>query len=166
MSTHDQYCRECGSPIPAGAEKCPKCGHLVSQATRSGTKSSIDVSRPRQTQSATFGDMISGGDNQPGKYQIADGFLLNTMTGEVWKYDEDKEVLKSVQKEETLHSLLDQIKDFMAIEQEPGTPKDIADELSLKLQTAMERRSKVISTLSNMMKKMASTQDTIVRNLK
>ncbi len=110
--------------------------------------------------------MISGGDNQPGKYQIADGFLLNTMTGEVWKYDEDKEVLKSVQKEETLHSLLDQIKDFMAIEQEPGTPKDIADELSLKLQTAMERRSKVISTLSNMMKKMASTQDTIVRNLK
>ncbi|MFW9944049.1 MAG: hypothetical protein ACFFB7_03545 [Candidatus Sifarchaeia archaeon] len=54
----------------------------------------------------------------------------------------------------------------MAIEQEHDTPKDIADELSLRLQLAMERRSKVISTLSNMMKKMASTQDTIVQNIK
>ncbi|MFW9944050.1 MAG: hypothetical protein ACFFB7_03550 [Candidatus Sifarchaeia archaeon] len=51
--------------------------------------------------------MVSRGDDQPRKYQIADGFLLNTMTGEVWKYDEDREAFKSVQKEETLHSLLD-----------------------------------------------------------
>ena len=110
--------------------------------------------------------MISRGDNQLGKYQIADGFLLNTMTGEVWKYDEDKKALRSVQKDETFHSLLDQIKDFIAMEQEPDTSKDIADELSLRLQIAMDRRSKVISTLSNMMKKVASTQDTIVRNIK
>jgi hypothetical protein len=164
LSTHDQYCRECGTPIPTGAEKCPKCGHQISQATKAGVRSSIDA--PKQTQSAAFGDVISRGNNQPGKYQIADGFLLNTMTGEIWKYHDDKEAFRFVQKEETLHSILDQIRDFKAMEQEHDSPKDIADELSLKLQMAMDRRSKVISTLSNVMKKMSSTQDSIIRNIK
>lgn len=110
--------------------------------------------------------MISRGDDQPGKYQIADGFILNTMTGEVWKYDEDRDAFKFVQKEETLHSFVDQVRGFIAMEQEHDTPKDIADELSLKLQIAMDRRSKVISTLSNVMKKASSTQDSIIRNIK
>ena len=37
---------------------------------------------------------------------------------------------------------------------------------SLRLQMLMDRRSKFISTLSNIMKKLASTQDAIVQNLK
>ncbi len=117
-------------------------------------------------QGATLRDMVSEGNDEFRKYQIADGFLLNTMTGEVWKYDEGKEAFRFVKKEETLHSLLDQIRNFVAVDQEQDTPMDIADELSLRLQMAMDRRSKVIHTISNMMKKMASTQDTIVQNLK
>lgn len=37
---------------------------------------------------------------------------------------------------------------------------------SLKLQMIMDRRSKFISTLSNIMKKISTTQDTLVQNLK
>lgn len=37
---------------------------------------------------------------------------------------------------------------------------------SLRLQTMMDRRSKLISTLSNIMKKISNTQDTVVQNLK
>jgi hypothetical protein len=38
--------------------------------------------------------------------------------------------------------------------------------LSMKLQMTMDRRSKYISTLSNIMKKIATTQDTIIQNIK
>ncbi|HJO94834.1 MAG TPA: hypothetical protein QF753_15655 [Victivallales bacterium] len=37
---------------------------------------------------------------------------------------------------------------------------------SLKLQMTMERRSKLISTLSNIMKKISNTQDALVKNIK
>jgi hypothetical protein len=37
---------------------------------------------------------------------------------------------------------------------------------SMRLQMTMDRRSKFISTLSNIMKKISTTQDTLVQNLK
>ena len=43
---------------------------------------------------------------------------------------------------------------------------DLTDELQLKLQMAMERRSKLLETLSNMMKKCADTSGAIVGNMK
>jgi hypothetical protein len=43
---------------------------------------------------------------------------------------------------------------------------EISEMTSLKLQMMMDRRSKFISTLSNIMKKISSTQDTLVQNLK
>ncbi len=43
---------------------------------------------------------------------------------------------------------------------------EISEEMSLRLQMAMDRRSKFISTLSQMMKKISTTQDILVQNLK
>jgi hypothetical protein len=43
---------------------------------------------------------------------------------------------------------------------------EISDELGLRLQMAMDRRAKMMSTLANIMKKVADTSDQIVRNLK
>jgi len=43
---------------------------------------------------------------------------------------------------------------------------EMSEELSLRLQMMMDRRSKFIQTLSNMMKKISQTQDSIVGNLK
>jgi hypothetical protein len=43
---------------------------------------------------------------------------------------------------------------------------EISEELSLKLQMAMDRKSKFISTLSQIMKKISTTQDTLVQNIK
>jgi len=43
---------------------------------------------------------------------------------------------------------------------------EMSEMTSLRLQQAMDRRSKFISTLSNIMKKISETQDSIVQNLK
>lgn len=43
---------------------------------------------------------------------------------------------------------------------------EISEMASLRLQMMMDRRSKFISTLSNIMKKISTTQDTLVQNLK
>lgn len=43
---------------------------------------------------------------------------------------------------------------------------ELSEMTSLCLQMAMDRRSKFMSTLSNVMKKISETQDTIVQNLK
>jgi hypothetical protein len=43
---------------------------------------------------------------------------------------------------------------------------EMSEMTSLRLQMAMDRRSKFISTLSNIMKKISETQDTVVQNLK
>jgi len=43
---------------------------------------------------------------------------------------------------------------------------ELSELTSLRLQMLMDRRSKMISTLSNIMKKMSSTQDAVVQNIK
>ena len=43
---------------------------------------------------------------------------------------------------------------------------EMSEMTSLRLQMMMDRRSKFISTLSNIMKKISTTQDTLVQNLK
>jgi len=43
---------------------------------------------------------------------------------------------------------------------------DLSDSESLKLQMAMDRLSKMMSSLSNILKKMSDTADTITQNLK
>lgn len=46
------------------------------------------------------------------------------------------------------------------------TMSDLSEEQSLRLQQAMDRRSKLLSTLSNLMKKQSTTSDSILANLK
>ena len=47
-----------------------------------------------------------------------------------------------------------------------GTTGGISEEMSLKLQVQMERRSKIIQTLSNILKKISNTQDGMISNIK
>jgi DNA repair exonuclease SbcCD ATPase subunit len=61
---------------------------------------------------------------------------------------------------QTYHKMID---DLQAQLDELG---GISEEMSLKLQRAVERRSKVIQTLSNMMEKLSTTADTIIKNIK
>ncbi len=48
----------------------------------------------------------------------------------------------------------------------PASMNEMSEMTSLRLQMAMDRRSKLVSTLSNVMKKISETQDTLVQNLK
>ena len=59
-----------------------------------------------------------------------------------------------------LKSLLDEIKD------ELDSLNDFSEMTSLRLQMTMDRRSKFIETLSQMMKKTSTTQDILVQNIK
>lgn len=43
---------------------------------------------------------------------------------------------------------------------------ELSEMTSLRLQMMMDQRSKIISTLSNILKKISTTQDAVVRNLK
>jgi hypothetical protein len=43
---------------------------------------------------------------------------------------------------------------------------EMSEMTSLRLQMAMDRRSKFIESLSNIMKNISQTQDTLVQNLK
>jgi hypothetical protein len=43
---------------------------------------------------------------------------------------------------------------------------EMSDMTSLRLQMTMDRRSQFISTLSNIMKKIGTTQETLIQNIK
>jgi hypothetical protein len=43
---------------------------------------------------------------------------------------------------------------------------EMSEMVSMRLQMAMDRRSKFVETLSNVLKKIADTQDAIVQNMK
>ena len=51
-------------------------------------------------------------------------------------------------------------------EQKMDSLSELSEELSLKIQILMDRRAKIIQTLSNIMKKISQTSDTIIANIK
>ncbi|HEV8485697.1 MAG TPA: hypothetical protein VGV87_19295, partial [Blastocatellia bacterium] len=53
-----------------------------------------------------------------------------------------------------------------AIKKDLDSMSELGEIESLRLQMAMDRMSKMISTLSNLLKKMSDTADGIVQNLK
>jgi hypothetical protein len=52
------------------------------------------------------------------------------------------------------------------MEHKMGTLGGLSEELSLKLQLLMDRRAKIIQTLSNILKKISQTSDTLIANIK
>lgn len=158
MSTRDQYCRECGAAIPAGAEKCPKCGHGVTQVSHTATR--LPVEALKRTESSAIGKMVPMGVSQSGNYQIANGFMLNTMTGDVWKYDEGSGKFKAVEKEDSLLTSADKAKAYFA------QSEDFAQLANLDLQTRQQRQQEILQTLSNISKQMHDTGKSIIRNMK
>jgi hypothetical protein len=59
-----------------------------------------------------------------------------------------------------LKSMLDDLKGKL------DSMNEMSEMTSLRLQMTMDRRSKIIQTLSNIMKKIGTTQETIVKNIK
>ncbi|MFC2026761.1 hypothetical protein ACFLUX_02165 [Chloroflexota bacterium] len=84
------------------------------------------------------------------------------------------EVIAAVRTEkEQLSSFSDELQQFQlemneldSILVQLDRMNEVSEEMSLRLQMAMDRRSKFISTLSQMMKKISTTQDILVQNIK
>ena len=66
--------------------------------------------------------------------------------------------------------ILDDVAQLLAVQNDLKRKLDDMNEMSemtsLRLQMMMDRRSKFISTVSNITKKISTTQDTLVQNLK
>lgn len=176
MTSRNQYCRECGTSIPSGAKNCPKCGHSVSQAPQSGTKLSLDSSRTRQTQGKSFGDVISGRVGQSGDYQIADGFVLNTKTGDVWKYDEKANKFKIIEREDSLLTSVEKAKSYIdQAEELERRIKEWEDKLSeigddsqlanIDLQNMMQKQQQTMQMMSNVSKVLHDTAMAVIRKI-
>jgi RNA polymerase subunit RPABC4/transcription elongation factor Spt4 len=176
LNANVQYCRECGTSIPTGAENCPKCGHRISQAAQSGTRLSIDTSRSRQTQSSAFGDVISRSADQSEKYQMADGFILNAKTGDVWKYDEKSNKFKLVEREDSLLTSAEKAKSYIDQSEElERRIKEWEDKLSeigddsqlanIDLQNMLQKQQQTIQMLSNISKVLHDTAMGVIRKI-
>lgn len=146
------------------------------QEAQSGTRLSIDTSRSRQTRGSAFGDVISMNDYQPGKYQIADGFVLNTKTGDVWKYDEGSSKFKMVEREDSLltsvekaKSYIDEadeldrrIKDWETKLSEMGDDSQLAN---IDLQNMLQKQQQTMQMLSSISKVLHDTAMAVVRKI-
>ena len=76
---------------------------------------------------------------------------IQTINAEIQKTLNDLQALKSLQ--QTLNGQLDGM-------------NEMSEMTSMELQMAMDRRSKFVETLSNVLKKISDTQESIVQNMK
>jgi hypothetical protein len=93
-------------------------------------------------------------------YHHADLPVADTESGSVRAVPTDLYPSGPVTSEDQLRSIRDDLKDRL------DSLNAMSEMTSLRLQMAMDRRSKFIETLSNIMKKIDETQETIVQNLK
>ena len=97
-----------------------------------------------------------------------------TLPTKISRIEDLPEVTAAVRTEkEQLSSFSDELRQFQldmneldTILTQLGRMDEISEELSLRLQMAMDRRSKFISTLSQIMKYISTTQDILVQNIK
>lgn len=120
--------------------------------------------------------MISRSDDQPGKYQIADGFVLNTKTGDVWKYDENSGKFKVVEKEDSLLTSVEKAKTYLDRSGEiDRRVRDWEEKLSeigddsqlanIDLQNMLQKQQQTIQMLSNISKVLHDTASAVIRKI-
>jgi hypothetical protein len=100
--------------------------------------------------------------------------LNYTLPNKISRIENLPEVTAAVRTEkEQLSSFGDELKQFQleineldSILGKLDSMNEMSEEMGLRLQMAMDRRSKFISTLSQMMKNISTTQDILVQNIK
>jgi hypothetical protein len=176
MSKRNLYCRECGTSIPAGVEKCPKCGHPVSQTPPSVERKSIGTSSSSQRREPALGNLSSRSEEKSGKYQIAGEFILNTKTGDVWKYDEKSNKFKVVEREDSVLTSVEKAKLYIdqseeldaAIKKWEGELSGLGDDAQLAnidLQNMMQKQQQTIQMLSSISKVLHDTAMAVIRKI-
>ncbi|MFW9886566.1 MAG: zinc-ribbon domain-containing protein [Candidatus Thorarchaeota archaeon] len=176
MSRQNLYCRECGTSIPAGAEKCPKCGHPVSQTPPSVKRKSIGTSSSSQPQKPVLGGLSSSSEEKSGKYQIAGEFILNTKTGDVWKYDEKSNKFKVVEREDSVLTSVEKAKSYIdqseeldnrikKWEEKLSEMGDDAQLANIDLQNMLQKQQQTMQMLSNISKVLHDTAMAVIRKI-
>jgi hypothetical protein len=178
LSTKPQYCRECGRAIPAGEEKCSGCGHPVADAS-SLRKAVGTVKKPISTKAIMTSNpeaSLAGSSQGIGTYQIADGFMLNTKTGDVWKYDENSNKLKVVEKEDSILTSVEKAKAYIGhaeeIDRWVGAWEDKLAEIgddsqlaNIDMQNMLQKQQQTIQIMSNISKVLHDTAMAVIRKI-
>lgn len=99
--------------------------------------------------------------------------LVHLVMFEVW-YSEEEELRQLIGEMRRMNELKKKQRELIEnlkkkinqSEEELDTLGALSEEMSLKLQVAMDRRAKIAQTLSNILKKVSSTADSIIQNIK
>ncbi len=113
---------------------------------------------------------------ETGKYQMADGFVLNTRTGDVWKYDEKSNKLKIVEREDSALTSVEKAKSYLdqseeidrlvrAWEEELSESGDDSQLANIDLQNMLQKQQQTIQMLSNISKVLHDTATAVIRKI-
>jgi hypothetical protein len=111
-----------------------------------------------------------------GKYQIADGFVLNTKTGDIWKYDEKSNKLKIVEREDSALTSVEKAKSYLdqsqeidrlvgAWEEELSEIGDDSQLANIDLQNMLQKQQQTIQMLSSISKVLHDTATAVIRKI-
>ena len=143
MRSRDQFCRKCGKAIPIDAKFCIECGQTTTKLSQIETRPSFSG--------------YTENEDKPDRFQMRDGFILNTQTGDVWKYDETSGKLKIVEKEDSMFSLLERVEIYRDLHMKYER---------LALQNDMQMESRQYNAVSNALKVRHDSEMAAINNLK
>lgn len=136
---------------------------------QSDTTLSIDTSRSSRTQ-------ISRDEDQLGKYQMAEGFVLNTKTGDVWRYDDKSSKFKLVEREDSLLTSVEKAKTYIDLsgdidsllgkwEEKLSETGEDAQLANIDLQNMLQKQQQTMQMMSQISKMLHDTAMAVIRKI-
>ena len=140
------------------------------------TRKPIGTSSSSQTRKPALSDATPRTEEQPGKYQIAGEFILNTKTGDVWKYDEKANKFKMLAREDSLLTSVEKAKSYIDQSEElENRIKEWEDKLSeigddaqlanIDMQNMLQKQQQTIQMMSNIAKVLHDTALAVIRKI-
>lgn len=119
---------------------------------------------------------LAGSNQEIGTYQIADGFVLNTKTGDVWRYDENSNKLKIVEREDSLLTSVEKMRVYIghseeidrwvgAWEEKLSEIGDDSQLANIDMQNTLQKQQQLIQMMSNISKTLHDTAMAVIRKI-
>ena len=119
---------------------------------------------------------ISRNADQIGKYQIAEGFLLNTQSGSVWKYDEKSNKFKIVEREDSLLTSVETAKTYIDLSEDIDSLvakwedqlSELGDDTQLAnidMQNMLQKQQQTMQMMSQISKVLHDTAMAVIRKI-
>ncbi|MHA2395243.1 MAG: hypothetical protein ACXAC0_00925 [Candidatus Thorarchaeota archaeon] len=119
---------------------------------------------------------LSRNEAQPGKYQMAEGFLLNSQTGDVWRYDDKSSKFKKVEREDSLLTSVEKAKTYIDLSEEIDSLvgkweeklSEVGDDAQLAnvdMQNMLQKQQQTMQMMSQISKMLHDTAMAVIRKI-